>query len=365
MHIHRAIAFPRMRTVGCLALLFIALLSERVEAQPCWTSEGDRHRIVFVAFLPDGKTILSGNTNYEIKLWDGKQKKRIAVFAAPSPGWGTGSIGRMALSGNGRIVATAGSGHPVELWDVAGRKLISHLAGTLSQPGRPPEVSTFAFSPDSKTFATAGSHAEVLLWNLATAKEKAVLKLPLGHWVSSLAFSPNGKTLAMGMTSGEVHLWDVAQAKLRKALQGHDGSVSCLAFSPDSKLLASGAGGKDRLVILWDVVEAKEYQTYRFNQWRQDGKLELMPDGRRIAPVLRDPRGLAFSPDGKRLAIVGKSACRCIHVWNVDRGREQYRIQTRAGEIRCVAFSPDGKRLAVDNIDDGKKVLMVFAVPEK
>jgi WD40 repeat protein len=76
-----------------------------------------------------------------------------------------------------------------KLWDVPTGKEIATLAGHTDW------VLSVALTPDGKTLATASKDHTVKLWDLETNKEKATLA---GHSeaIESVAFAPDGTTLA-------------------------------------------------------------------------------------------------------------------------------------------------------------------------
>jgi WD40 repeat protein len=69
--------------------------------------------------------------------------------------------------------------------------------------------------------------------------------------VQCLAAAPDGRLLATGGTDKAIRLWDPATGTKLGQFTGHPGRIRGLAFSPDGTRLASAAEGGTDLV--WDV----------------------------------------------------------------------------------------------------------------
>jgi WD40 repeat protein len=70
-------------------------------------------------------------------------------------------------------------------------------------------ITQMAISPNGRTLATAGWDPTIRLWDVATAKERRLE----GHrgTVTSLAWSADGKTLVSGNNDGTALVWDVTK----------------------------------------------------------------------------------------------------------------------------------------------------------
>jgi len=127
------------------------------------------------------------------------------------------------------MLASGSLGGEVKLWDVKTRK---EMAVLKSKQG----VRSVAFSPDGKILASGNTNGEVAVWDLTTQKKRSVLS-PHPFDVGSVAFSPDGKTLATAPHTYKrldaMKLWEVGAGKPLATLTGHTGPIGQIAFSPD------------------------------------------------------------------------------------------------------------------------------------
>jgi WD40 repeat protein len=192
-------------------------------------------------------------------------------------------------------------------------------------------VAAVAFSPDGKLLAT-GSYGQATVWDLAAVRPVKVLTSLLGT-VNDLRFSPDGKLLAVagGQPSarGDLRLFDTSDWKLLATLAGHDDVVFGVAFSPDGKRLASASF--DRTVRLWDVAGRKLERTLT-------GHSDFV-------------YAVAFGPDGKWLVSAGKD--RSVKMADTATGKSLLTFSGMEQDVLAVAVSPDGKSVVSSGLESG------------
>ena len=121
---------------------------------------------------------------------------------------------------------------------------------------------------------------------------------------------------------GALRLWDVATGKEQAVVPGDGHSVNGIAFSPDGTRLAAASTG--RTVKLWNTVADTEPAILQGHA--------------------NEVRTVAFSPDGKTLASGSEDGT--VRLWDVATWLKLISLDAQRGGAHVIAFSPDGNLLA-------------------
>jgi WD40 repeat protein len=166
------------------------------------------------------------------------------------------------------------------------------------------------------------------------------------------SFSKDGTRLAWGIGRGDLpgpgeppervrRTADVMILETATGKELHriscDGPITEFVFHPDgTRIAATGADGQ---VAIWDAATGAKVLTLE--------RAEGMSVG----------RGLAYSPDGGRLATVlvaekARPARNAVGVWDAQTGKIQSVLAESTATYDCFAFSPDGRRLATASLEN-------------
>jgi WD40 repeat protein/tetratricopeptide (TPR) repeat protein len=317
------------------------------------TLKGHQGAINRVGFSIDGKRLITTSADKTARVWD-LENAGAAIRPLEAPSHDRSLVAR--FSPDGQLIAAA-TGSSLRLWDAATGRIVRELS--TGDKGR---VASVAFSPTDHRMLAVGYGGEanvsyVALWDIDAGTELGRLpgatdlpNFPVdanNGVVGVLRFSPDGKYLVAGfgsktlLSGGEfstpLKVWEVATRRVIRHLNGHTNYCVSLDFSRDGTLLASGS--RDGTAILWSTATWKATRTLQ----NPDEDSVFRQNGRGMV------EDVAFSPDGKTLAMASREAN--VHLWDVATGKLLETLKGHSSAVLAVVFSPDGRTLASGGSD--------------
>ncbi|MER8595734.1 TIR domain-containing protein [Mesorhizobium sp. M1182] len=300
-----------------------------------------------VSWAPDGKRLAIARVSGETDIWDGSAGTESQHFesvdeAATSVGW----------SRDGKWLATSYADGSTTIWDIASTQKPRSLppAGSYAH--------SVAWSPRNDTIAVAGDDGTVVVYDVTGTR-----LLTLGgprQSIYSLAWSPDGQSIATASEDGIARVWGpVAGSGIElAALKGND-----LAWAPDNNVLA--VSDTDLNDIDWNDAGATLLALQGTNAV-ESTRVVWSTDGKRLAGISGDHRVIwdattgklsesvaldqyvwpVWSPDLTRFAAT-RGGETVLRVHNAENGNELSVFEFGNENISEITWSPDGKRLAI------------------
>jgi WD40 repeat protein len=245
---------------------------------------GDR-RLDVVVISPDGAALAAGDHAGKYTVWDtgtGAEQMALQMPFYPSA---------LGFSADGKQLAIAPVGEPVQIYDLASRKKVVEL------PRRIGGTSALAFSRDGSRIATADADTMIRVYDTRTAamlpaNSDFVLE-PL-----ALAFTADGKQLVTGGDKVMASL-DVASGKLIRKSGKLDDPVAALDISPDGTLVAAMLLHADNMLMPGLIIISDTASGQKVTQW--------LPD--------TVPLGGGWTNDGRLLIATGDE--KAVTIWRV------------------------------------------------
>jgi hypothetical protein len=225
-----------------------------------------------------------------------------------------------AISSNGQWLAASTRTGAVTVWDLGRKTLPRQFNAHTGQ------VFVTGFLPGGNRLVTQDAVEFLREWNLITGEQTRSWNIgrPLltagglsddGHWFVEIGSSARRMAL-LDLVTGR----QTVQSTDVKGVQGK------VAFSPDGKHFA--APSELGHATTWETATIREVATIR--------------------GFLLGVHSVAFSPDGRRLAI-GSGGKEAVKLWDVESHQELLTLEGRESMFAMTAFSPDGNALGSMN----------------
>jgi eukaryotic-like serine/threonine-protein kinase len=292
--------------------------------------------VTAISLSPDGRLIAVGSQDI-VLLINALTGSQVAV-TSPGNEW----TEDVTFDPTSSVVVACGHDTTARLWSTGGEHGAagSAIAHPIRHPGM---VVRTRFSPGGKLLATAQWDGRITIWNLPRGTPLR-FSIPVGGH-SLVASSPDGRYLLASGTN-----YRTRSVRSARVLNASDGTAAGPGMAPGGLLIDAGFSpdGTTLATLSTDGAAAgPKAGTVQFWDWKR-GERHFDP-----LPLPFEPRGLAFRPDGGRLAV----ACADGSIALVDTKNGTLEATLKEGHDTArepnfwtangaVTFSPDGRRLA-------------------
>jgi WD40 repeat protein len=275
------------------------------------------------AFSGDGARVAAGGYGLEcgqLIVWSVVSQQRLASLFADENLWA------VAMSHDGRVVASGNARGIVELWQAeGGAKIATHRVHEGS-------IDAMAYAADGRIATASNDDGTIRISRLEGGAQDAP---PTHHpdTILDVLFSLDGTRLVTRSENDTTWLWDATTGEPIRCLHASssrvlEGGTARNAIFAGSQIVSLAHGG-----AVWDAA-----------------------DGATIVPP-SDPQyfwstRVGLSPDGRTVLLVKLRATEAILAPTLDPGKGR----KIASGVRCHAFSADSRSIAV-GYEDGNVVL--------
>jgi WD40 repeat protein len=295
--------------------------------------------VTALALTPDGKFLASGGSDRTLKLWSLKDGKLIDSIIAHEQA--LLSLILTNYQGGNYYLITGSYDQTINFWTLSKDKNNAFLLkNTHSLTNHTGSVHGLAIAPQHNLLISGSYDQTVKQWDLTTGKLLCSSFDSLGA-IYAISLHQQRKIIASAGADGSISLWQLRSGELLGVLSGNVSSVESLAISPDGQTLAAGC--VDGNIRLWNLSEDM-FST----------KNEVLPN-RTINAHFGQITSLIFGNDGEDLFSSGADGK--VKVWhlptlsNVGIVTINDHNDDHHNTVLAIALSGNGELLTVGSID--------------
>jgi len=329
--------------------------------------KGHKGKVFSADFSADGRYIISGSVDGDLRLWDIENNITLKVVQAHES-----YITDIAVQ-NDKVFSVNKDG-AIKYWNI---ELPRYQKIINFQEEQEKSIST-AISPDGKYVVVGFEDGTLRLYSLPDGKLLSEEQEHLDR-VRSLAFNKEGNLLASVSYDKVLTLWQIESDGLQivEISNIQNAELYSVAFSPDdSKLVVASLDGKVSLFDTKNINEPFHVFEYTFEHGlsvafdKTGVQLLMSGDGEiRLANLTSSKNSKSFqfaqqegdwifraifSSDGKRVASVGRDSI--IYIYDTKSKELLQKLKGHKNTIYDVVFSPDNQQIATVSSDATVKV---------
>ncbi|MBF0567972.1 MAG: AAA family ATPase, partial [Nitrospirae bacterium] len=209
--------------------------------------------IVFaLAMSPDGKFLATASGDFTLKLWDLETCREVRTFFGHQ--W---LVRACVFTQDGSEIISGSWDNTLKLWDIKTGELIRTFSGHQDR------VSTCILTQDGSGIISGSWDRTLKLWDIKTGE---VIRTFSGHKgeVYTCIQTQDGSGIISGSWDMTLKLWDIKTGEVIRTFSGHQGGVNTCILKKDGRGIISGAD--DKTLNLWDIKTGEVIRTFSGHQ---------------------------------------------------------------------------------------------------
>ncbi|ESQ37523.1 hypothetical protein EUTSA_v10002840mg, partial [Eutrema salsugineum] len=278
--------------------------------------------------------VLAIALDHTVYLWDassGSTSELVTIDEEKGP------VTSVNFALDGRNLAVGLNNSEVQIWDSEASRKLRTLKGHHSRVG--------SLAWNNHVLTTGGLDGQIIDNDVRIRSH--VVGTYRGHSqeVCGLKWSGSGQHLASGGNDNVVHVWDrCSTTQWLHRLEEHTAAVKALAWCPfQSSLLATGGGGGDRTIKLWNN--------------RTGACLNSIDTGSQVSSLL-------WSKNERELLSSHGFTQNQLTLWKYPSMVKMAELTGHTSRVLYMAQSPDGCTVASAAGDETLRFWNVFGVPD-
>ena len=309
------------------------------------TLPGHKESIRGLTITADSKRVITaGGADKTVKVWDLQTRECLFTLPGDYSYWYPVTV----TPDNQHAISPSNlDGRVLGMWNLINGNLVKSFIAHESS------VTSLALTPNGRYLASASRDATVRVWDMETAQLLHTLRH--SQPVILLAVTKDGRRIISVETSGILRVWDLETGKFLSALDNNRGyrDVRYLNVSPDNRYAVTssrdGAEEKPKLgqfeftLTVWDLDEAKVkyiFTSRHYFEW--------------------DIRAAAFTQDSRYLICA--SSMMIVYTLDLHTGEltqtflDPDKNKRRPNMLEAITIIPERRRLAAYKAEDGFKI---------
>jgi WD40 repeat protein/tRNA A-37 threonylcarbamoyl transferase component Bud32 len=305
---------------------FVVACGEEIQVREVGTGKevrrlmGHYRTVRCLAVSPNGRLLATGSTDGTVRLWNLATGELRFLFTDPKD-----QVNGVAFSADGQLLVAGGHDAHLYFWHPIEGKLLRRMHGRVGS------IWAVDFSSDGQHVAFGGDYLRIKNWAEMTAGH--VIRAARST-VICLAYAPDGQSVLTGCENGTICWWHAPTGRLLQSWQGHLAKVCSLALAPSGRLAVTASG--DKSVRVWSLPPMPTVVPETKPPAEVEDKPGLV---RSMAGHGEATTALEFTAEGDQLVSCGYD--RCIRFWDIASGQEIRSLEGHSEGVNDLRLSPD------------------------